>query len=491
MKKIGKTLSLFLMLAIFVGMFSGTPAFASGESDFVIQDGVLIEYSGTAKDVVIPDGVTEIGKEAFTKMRYNEYIYPGESMYRGDPITSVYIPDSVEKIGANAFDTCTELVKVRLPSDSVIIDTAAFDTCVRLSDINFPKVSMTIGDDAFYWTALKKADFGSSAVSIGARAFGGSALTSASGTNVTSLGEGAFVICNSLSNVDFPNVTSLGKGAFEDCSLLSIVNFPNVTFCGESAFKDCTALKSVTLERATEYGEYAFGGCGLLDLSIFHELKTIGPNMLGDLSTETLAIPNTVTSIAEGAFTNNGSISHLIIPPSVKTIGKNAFPTRIYNNYISYDPDRTEAETEKLWALKTTVYGVTGSAAETYAKHQGNPFVAISAEQANSGKLPTGSFTIDTGSYTMAPGNIYQIGIKATGMTAVAVQCYSSVSSVANVTKLKNGNYQIKGIKPGTTYIMFDIIKGRTKVGHLSMRVDVKKGIKQGGQSKVQTVSWD
>ncbi|EJF39691.1 leucine rich repeat protein [Clostridium sp. MSTE9] len=496
MKKANKMLSLFLVLAVCISMFSGIPAFAANsDSDFVIQDGVLMKYNGTAKDVVIPDGVTEIGKEAFTEIRYNEYISAGESMYRGDPITSVYIPDSVERIGANAFNTCAELVKVRLPSDSVIIDTGAFDTCVRLSEINFPKISMTIGDNAFYWTALKKADFGSSSVSIGAGAFGGcSDLTSASGVNITSLGEKSFIICDSLSNVNFPNVTSLGKEAFEGCASLSDVNFPNVTSCGEGAFSKCTALKSVTLERATQYGEYAFGECGLLDLSIFHELKAIGPNMFGDLSTITtgkLAIPNTVTSIAEGAFTNNGSISHLIIPPSVKTIGKNAFPTRIYNNYIPYNPDRTEAETTKLLALKTTIYGVAGSAAQTYAKQQGNPFVAISAEQANAGKIPTGSFTIDTGIYTMAPGNIYQIGAKATGMNAVAVQCYSSVSGVASVTKLKNGNYQIKGIKPGTTYIMFDIIKGRTKVGHMSVRVDVKKGVKQSGQSKVQTVTWD
>lgn len=469
MKKTNRILSLFLVLAVCIGMFSGIPASAANsDSDFVIQDGVLIKYNGTAKDVVIPDGVTEIGDEAFTINTH--FLFGGMLIYNGLPIASVYIPDSVEKIGANAFNSCTKLIKVRLPSDSVIIGYSAFSRCNSLSDINFAKISMTIGNSAFFATSIKKADFDSSSVSIDAY---------------------AFCACDELTSASGVNITSLGKEAFSSCSSLSIVNFPNVTACGESAFSQCFALKSVTLERATQYGEYAFGGCGLLDLSIFHKLKAIGPNMFGDFNAGTLVIPNTVTSIAEGAFTNNGSISNLIIPPSVKTIGKNAFPTRIYNNYISYDPDRTEAETEKLWALKTTVYGVAGSTAETYAKQQGNPFVAISAEQANSGKLPTGSFTIDTGSYTMAPGNIYQIGTKATGMTAVAVQCYSSVAGVASVTKLKNGNYQIKGIKPGTTYIMFDIIKGRTKVGHMSVCVDVKKGVKQGGQLKVQTVSWD
>ena len=36
-------------------------------SDFVIEKGVLIKYKGAEDEVVIPDGVTDIGEEAFSK----------------------------------------------------------------------------------------------------------------------------------------------------------------------------------------------------------------------------------------------------------------------------------------------------------------------------------------------------------------------------------------------------------------------------------------
>lgn len=37
----------------------------SGNSDFVIGNGVLKEYTGSGGDVVIPEGVTEVGRWAF------------------------------------------------------------------------------------------------------------------------------------------------------------------------------------------------------------------------------------------------------------------------------------------------------------------------------------------------------------------------------------------------------------------------------------------
>jgi hypothetical protein len=40
---------------------------SSDDGDFSIEDGVLLKYNGTSKDVVIPDGITEIGDKAFDK----------------------------------------------------------------------------------------------------------------------------------------------------------------------------------------------------------------------------------------------------------------------------------------------------------------------------------------------------------------------------------------------------------------------------------------
>ena len=109
-----KLLSLLICLSIMLscvvtGIGSAT-AYAkeyepSPESDFIAFDGVIEEYIGPGGDVVIPaeiDGVrtTEIAQNAF---------------YTNNDITSVVIPEGVEKIGHCAFKTCQNLVSVELP----------------------------------------------------------------------------------------------------------------------------------------------------------------------------------------------------------------------------------------------------------------------------------------------------------------------------------------------------------------------------------------
>ena len=72
---------------------------SAAESDFVIEDGVLKKYTGSDTHVVIPDGVKEIGYEAF---RYKK-------------MTGVTIPASVETIGTSAFEDCYQLTDITIP----------------------------------------------------------------------------------------------------------------------------------------------------------------------------------------------------------------------------------------------------------------------------------------------------------------------------------------------------------------------------------------
>lgn len=111
MKKVRQFICILMawcLLATYVLM----PTFAA-DDDFQIENGVLIKYHGAGGDVVVPDGVKEIGRYAFE--------------FRND-ITSVRLPEGLTTIGVYAFSDCYEARILNLPSSVRYIKDGAFRT---------------------------------------------------------------------------------------------------------------------------------------------------------------------------------------------------------------------------------------------------------------------------------------------------------------------------------------------------------------------------
>jgi hypothetical protein len=108
------------------------------------------------------------------------------------------------------------------------------------------------------------------------------------GNIVTSIGNGAFTKCISLTSITIPNsVTSIGNSVFSNCESLTSITIPNsVTSIGDNVFAFCISLSSITIPNSvTSIGVTAFDLCTLL-ISI--------------------TIPTSVTSIGANAFTSSG-----------------------------------------------------------------------------------------------------------------------------------------------------------------------------------------
>ena len=102
----------------------------SNPGDFIIENGVLKKYVGPGGDVVIPDGVTAIGKEAFLSC---------------ETLTCVTIPEGVVRIGDSAFCDCPSLSEVRLPESVTGIEQFAFYDCPELKRLTIPDAAQELG----------------------------------------------------------------------------------------------------------------------------------------------------------------------------------------------------------------------------------------------------------------------------------------------------------------------------------------------------------
>ena len=176
--------------------------------DFVIHDGILTGYKGTASEVVIPDGTTAVGSRAFIL---------------NDGIRSVVIPDSVRSIGEKAFMGCHFLEQIRMPSALQDLGEFAFCNCYRLKGITVPQ-----------------------------------------GLNV--IAECTFENCYEIREFVIPEgVETIGECAFEACGAEKIILPESLKTIENSAFHDCRALKEMNIPEGIKIGKGAFAGCSSYD----------------------------------------------------------------------------------------------------------------------------------------------------------------------------------------------------------------------------------
>ena len=137
---------------------------------------------------------------------------------------------------------------------------------------------------------------------------------------ITSIGQHAFSRCRYMTSVSIPNsVTSIGSYSFDCCDSLKTIHIPsNVTVIGEGAISYCSGLESITIGSGNP--SYTIQNGILFDKKtstlILYPAKKAGTSY---------TIPDTVTKIANAAFSSCKNLKSITIPSTVKTIGGGAF----------------------------------------------------------------------------------------------------------------------------------------------------------------------
>lgn len=329
-------------------------------------------------EVVIEDGVTEIGKDVFQGCV---------------GLTNVTIPDSVKKIGTWSFYMCKGLKNVDIPANMEIGDSSfrqsgleqvtvsggsvgnyafhridnlkkisincetigeeAFSGCDYLTDITLGENVKTLGDKAFYTCdALERVEIPSTVTDIGEKTFYSCPALKEAIIRAGTVKAGTFYNCRALTTLVISDNATLdasftvgntyaketletvkiergeiGISAFNSCPKLTTVELGNgVTSVGDNAFSKCTALKSINIgDGVTSIGKNAFNGCTALTNANIGS-GAIGANAFQDCSRlANVTLGDGVTSIGANAFLRCTELTSMNIGSSVKTIESYAF----------------------------------------------------------------------------------------------------------------------------------------------------------------------
>ncbi len=179
-------------------------------------------------------------------------------------------------------------------------------------------------------------------------------------TGLTALGEGVFKFCNNLKEISLPgSLVSIGEYAFSGCSSLQSIALPDgVTHISEYAFSGCTRMESIEIpDSVTDIGEWAFYYSGLKGITLPSGLRSIGKNLFKScFCLQSAVFGEGIEALGDLTFKDCDSLETVTFPESLKKFGKDAF-------------DGCTALTE--------IRGISGSAAEKYAKRRALAFVAL------------------------------------------------------------------------------------------------------------------
>ena len=250
------------------------------QSIFAIED--LDPYRDLVKEIIVEDGITEIGYAAFARSN----------------VETVSLPDSCTRVASGAFFACRSLKALELPPHVVNIEDCVLKECTALQTLVVSEDAQYIGSEAF-----------ADCFELQEIIFRGNALRE--------IGSSAFCNLPALKSLRLPDsVEKIMSGAIDSTGLdvLDLSNLKNTVIDG-SGIRDCNALKTLLLpEHMDKVGSTTVYNCpNLTTVVIGSDARAIAKKAFHNAALTEITIPAAVSSIAVGAFAGNQHLTAIYV----------------------------------------------------------------------------------------------------------------------------------------------------------------------------------
>ena len=432
----------------------GEYAFAR-DVDYAIHVDAAEHLGVDGGELVIPARVSSLGAYAFRYTQFTSVEFETGSRVTAIPaqcfsvclnLKSIVLPEGLTSIAELGLNGCYELETVSFPASLRTLGGGVLQNAKKLTSIVGLENTRVTAIPASFLTgaeSLSSISLPANVTSFGASCFADTGLTSFTfPAGITAIPGSMFAGADKLLTVDFNNapIETVGIRAFSGCTSLQSLALPgNVVTIESFAFENCSAMTEFSIPlRCESLGTGAFRGCSSLttftvpagstdyraiDGSLYSYDGTIlycpAPGQGG-----TFTIAEGTTTVWEYAFYNMSSVTGVVFPSTLTSIGYGAFGG---TDAQSVPQIAEYVFPASLTTIDSHAFAYTSA---TFSFEPGSQIDAIPtmafAYYANSSlSIPDNIVTLDTGAFAMGTMETIDLNNVKYILNSAFTQCYN------------------------------------------------------------------